>query len=162
MRLFFPIVTAAVLLAACTQITDYYPAEGLEDDVDIQSSQVADIAMVKTAVDPYLWMEEVQGKEVMAWVDAQNKRSLDAMDNISIYQDNYAKALDLATSDDRIPYGSVRDGMVYNFWQDQNNVRGLWRRACARRTLGHTSYATRRDHGCFGSAGRGIGDRSCV
>lgn len=129
MRLFFPIVTAAVLLAACTQITDYYPAEGLEDDVDIQSSQVADIAMVKTAVDPYLWMEEVQGKEVMAWVDAQNKRSLDAMGDISIYQDNYAKALDLATSDDRIPYGSVRDGMVYNFWQDQNNVRGLWRRA---------------------------------
>ncbi|MEL7130734.1 MAG: prolyl oligopeptidase family serine peptidase, partial [Pseudomonadota bacterium] len=28
-----------------------------------------------------------------------------------------------------IPYGTIRDGLVYNFWQDETHVRGLWRRA---------------------------------
>jgi len=78
--------------------------------------------------DPYLWMEEVEGKEALAWVNAQNERSLADIQGHPLYEDNLAKAMDLATSEDRIPYGRVRDGLVYNFWQDAENVRGLWRR----------------------------------
>jgi prolyl oligopeptidase len=78
--------------------------------------------------DPYLWMEEVEGEEALAWVNAQNERSLADIQGHPLYEDNLAKAMDLATSEDRIPYGRVRDGLVYNFWQDAENVRGLWRR----------------------------------
>ena len=34
----------------------------------------------------------------------------------------------IGTSKDRIPYGSIRDGYVYNFWKDDANPLGLWRR----------------------------------
>ncbi|MEM6627334.1 MAG: prolyl oligopeptidase family serine peptidase, partial [Pseudomonadota bacterium] len=39
-----------------------------------------------------------------------------------------ADALKIANAKERIPYGSIRNGYVYNFWQDETNVRGLWRR----------------------------------
>ena len=29
---------------------------------------------------------------------------------------------------DRIPYGSLDHGFVYNFWQDAKNPKGIWRR----------------------------------
>ena len=40
----------------------------------------------------------------------------------------YEAALKIATSQERIPYGSIRKGHVYNFWQDETHERGLWRR----------------------------------
>lgn len=80
------------------------------------------------ATDPYLWLEEVEGKAALTWVREQNVRSLTTINAHPVFESNYAAALELATSKERIPYGSVRDGMVYNFWQDERNVRGLWRR----------------------------------
>ena len=81
-----------------------------------------------TMPDPYLWLEEVEGERALAWVRQQNDRSLDAIRRHAVYESNLAAAMDLATSLERIPYGSIRDGAVYNFWQDDTNVRGLWRR----------------------------------
>jgi prolyl oligopeptidase len=78
--------------------------------------------------DPYLWLEDVEGDEALSWVRTQNDRSLALLEADPLYADNLAKALDLAISDDRIPYGTIRDGLVYNFWQDETNTRGLWRR----------------------------------
>lgn len=41
-------------------------------------------------------------------------------------------AFDLFTSSDKLAYGYVQDGFVYNFWQDfdAHNL-GLWRRTTA-------------------------------
>ncbi|MEL6257979.1 MAG: prolyl oligopeptidase family serine peptidase, partial [Pseudomonadota bacterium] len=76
----------------------------------------------------YLWMEEVEGDDALAWVRTQNKRSLEKIQGLPNYAALESDALEIATSKARIPYGSIRDGMVYNFWQDETNVRGLWRR----------------------------------
>lgn len=76
----------------------------------------------------HLWLEEVEGEAALTWVKAQNERSLSALEAHPDYADNLAKAMDVAVSDDRIPYGVIRDGLVYNFWQDETNARGLWRR----------------------------------
>lgn len=38
-------------------------------------------------------------------------------------------ALEVAQSRDRLPVGQVRGGYLYNFWQDPEHVRGIWRRA---------------------------------
>lgn len=132
MRFALTAVAAGALLAACTTIPGTEaPEPDTEASVDITTeAPAAAIETVEAApeTDPYLWMEEVEGEEALAWVNAQNDRSLAAITELAVYDDNYAKALDLATSNDRIPYGTVRDGMVYNFWQDETNVRGLWRR----------------------------------
>jgi prolyl oligopeptidase len=78
--------------------------------------------------DPYLWLEEVEGERALNWVRAQNKRSLEELQSSGNYAAYYKDALDVLQSDERIPYGTIRDGFVYNFWQDATNVRGLWRR----------------------------------
>jgi len=78
--------------------------------------------------DEYLWLEEVEGDEALTWVRQQNERTLGELQADPRYAGFEAAALEVLTAQDRIPYGSIRDGMVYNFWQDEEHVRGLWRR----------------------------------
>ena len=78
--------------------------------------------------DPNVWMEEVLGDEALAWVRSQNERSLADITALPGYENNLEMAMELATDEERIPYGTIRDGLVYNFWQDETNTRGLWRR----------------------------------
>lgn len=123
-------IAAGAILAACTTVTEdtvLTPEIQIETSVTAESESAAP-APETNETDPLLWMEEVEGEAALAWVNAQNERSLAEIKALPVYDDNYAKAVDLATSTDRIPYGTVRDGLVYNFWQDETNVRGLWRR----------------------------------
>ncbi|MEZ5938764.1 MAG: hypothetical protein R3C52_11170 [Hyphomonadaceae bacterium] len=84
----------------------------------------------------HLWLEEVEGEQALAWVHGQNERTLGVLQSDPRYQGYYDAALQIATSKARIPYGSIRDGYVYNFWQDTDHERGLWRRTTPE------SYAT--------------------
>jgi prolyl oligopeptidase len=79
--------------------------------------------------DPYLWLENVSGPKAMAWVDSHNARSQAILESDPRYQQYYNEALEIAQAKDRIPYASFRGGQVYNFWQDADHVRGIWRRA---------------------------------
>lgn len=78
--------------------------------------------------DPHLWLEEVEGEAALGWVRSQNDRTLSALQSDPRYDGFEAAALEVLTADDRIPYGTIREGFVYNFWQDEEHVRGLWRR----------------------------------
>jgi prolyl oligopeptidase len=89
---------------------------------------VSSIPAVLETVDPYLWLEEVEGDRAITWVNQQNKRSVDEIQSQFGYEANLAAAIELSVSKARIPYGSIRNSIVYNFWQDEANVRGLWRR----------------------------------
>ena len=40
-----------------------------------------------------------------------------------------AEALEILNSKDKIPYVSYRAGEVHNFWQDDEHVRGVWRKS---------------------------------
>src|SRR4051794_38731131 len=79
--------------------------------------------------DPYLWLEDVSSPRAMSWVEAHNKKATDVLETDPRYQRFYAQALDIAQAKDRIPTGSFIGGQVYNFWQDADHVRGIWRRA---------------------------------
>lgn len=79
--------------------------------------------------DPYLWLEDVEGERALDWVRTQNERSLKALENTPAFNDLYKEALTVLTSDARLPLGSIHNGAVYNFWQDETHIRGLWRRA---------------------------------
>lgn len=79
--------------------------------------------------DTYLWLEEVEGAEALEWVRAQNARSLAVLEADPRFAALKADALSILTSDERLALGEIHAGQVYNFWQDETHVRGLWRRA---------------------------------
>lgn len=78
--------------------------------------------------DPYVWLEEVHGEKPLAWVAEQNKKSLAVLKADPRYQRNYDSVLQVLDAPDRIPTGSLDHGFVYNFWQDAQNPKGVWRR----------------------------------
>ena len=80
------------------------------------------------AADPYLWLEEVEGQRALDWVRAENARSLDELQADPRYSRLHDEALAIVTATDRIPMPGLRGGRIYNFWQDNEHVRGLWRR----------------------------------
>lgn len=78
--------------------------------------------------DPHLWLEEVESPRALAWVEAQNARSLKVLQGDPRYEGLYEQALAIVTATDRVPMPSFRAGRIDNFWQDKAHVRGLWRR----------------------------------
>jgi prolyl oligopeptidase len=78
--------------------------------------------------DPYLWLEEVEGERALDWVRAQNERTLAELEADPRYGEMLEEARSILTSEDRIASAALRGGYAYNFWQDAEHVRGLWRR----------------------------------
>lgn len=78
--------------------------------------------------DPYIWLEEARSDEALAWVKAENERTLAALETDPRFEELKAKALEIYDSEDRIPYVSFRPDGLYNFWQDKQNPKGLLRR----------------------------------
>jgi prolyl oligopeptidase len=77
--------------------------------------------------DPFLWLEEVEGAEALAWVEAQNDKTLARLSDARVAAD--AQAVQAAMDrPDKIPHITRRGGLLYNFWKDGQNPRGLWRR----------------------------------
>jgi prolyl oligopeptidase len=90
---------------------------------------MANNTVPSTDSDPFLWLEDIEGERALTWVRAQNERSLKQLTSDARYQRYYNSALAILEDKSRIPLGSLRGGYVYNFWQDDVNVRGVWRRA---------------------------------
>src|ERR1700742_1975314 len=78
-----------------------------------------------TDTDPYAWLEEVHGAKPLAWVAQQNAKSLGVLKADPRYQRNYDSILQVLDATDRIPFGTLSHGFVYNFWQDGKNPKGL-------------------------------------
>ena len=78
--------------------------------------------------DPYLWLEEVEGEKPLEWVKKQNEQSLTYLKKHKSYQEIYENTLKILNDKERIPYASERAGYYYNFWRDENHVRGIYRR----------------------------------
>ncbi len=79
-------------------------------------------------VDPYLWLEDVEGEKALDWVKQHNEASLAVLKAQPGFDETFEKALAILNSDQRIAYPSLRGKYLYNFWQDAKNERGLWRR----------------------------------
>ncbi|WP_426051581.1 prolyl oligopeptidase family serine peptidase [Brevundimonas sp. SL161] len=80
------------------------------------------------AADDHLALEEVEGTEAMAFVRAENERSLAALTGDRRYETFRAEAFDILSSTARIPGPSFLGDGIGNFWQDATNPKGLWRR----------------------------------
>jgi prolyl oligopeptidase len=78
--------------------------------------------------DPYIWLEDVSSQRSMDWVHSHNAKTQAVLEADPRYQQYYNEALQIAQAQDRIPYGFLARGQVYNFWQDADHVRGILRR----------------------------------
>jgi prolyl oligopeptidase len=78
--------------------------------------------------DPYLWLEDIHGAKSMEWVRAQNAKSTAALQADPDYQRDYEAILKVMDAADRIPYGDLDHQYVFNFWQDAQHPKGIWRR----------------------------------
>ncbi len=108
--------------------------------IGLFSSSVNAQKLVKTAAcdaegdtvsdqeDPYLWLEDVTGEKSLEWVRARNSTTQSHFEKDPSFGKLRDDLLAILDSKERIP-GVVKYGdYYYNFWRDQKNERGLWRR----------------------------------
>jgi len=78
--------------------------------------------------DPYLWLEDVTGGRALDWVRQQNAVSTKQLQGSAEFEGLRERFLAILNSKERIPMVSKAGRYLYNFWRDEKNVRGLWRR----------------------------------
>jgi prolyl oligopeptidase len=105
MTLFFKAITAALLMTA-----------------------IPVAASAQGAADPHEWLEDVRGEKALGWAKAESDKALKGFQSDPRYQGLYDRALAVLQAKDRIPGVQMRPDGLYNFWQDETNVRGLLRR----------------------------------
>jgi prolyl oligopeptidase len=83
--------------------------------------------------DPYRWLEEVQGEKALAWVADENAKSLPVLTEDRRFAGLQSDALAVLSAKDRIADPHFIGEDLYNFWQDADHVRGIWRRTTLER-----------------------------
>lgn len=78
--------------------------------------------------DPFVWLEDVQGERALNWVRERNALSQKELMARPEYAPTKVQLLEVLNAKDRIPAVARRGDWLYNFWQDEANKRGLWRR----------------------------------
>ena len=78
--------------------------------------------------DPFLWLEDPESPRALHWVKGENARSLAVLEKDPRFAPLQQDALKIVDATDRIPLPAFRGGAIYNMWQDQTQVQGLWRR----------------------------------
>lgn len=128
-KTFFTVLTAAitpvlspVLLLLCA-ITSAFMSPAVI--AEAESGPASDDFI---NADPYLWLEDVEGEKALSWVESQNQRTLEQLQSDPVYNELYQQAAAIVNVKERIPFGTLRNGEVYNFWQDADHVRGLIRK----------------------------------
>ena len=66
----------------------------------------------------------------MRWVEAENARALSSIFGPGAPEDDpmYAKLRAIYDDKRKIPHVRLRGDFLYNFWQDEHHVKGIWRR----------------------------------
>ena len=79
------------------------------------------------AEDPHLWLEAIDGDAALAKVRTWNERTKVAFEADPRFAQFKAEALEILTSDARIPSVTLRGDQAEGLWRDETNVRGAWR-----------------------------------
>lgn len=92
----------------------------------------APVAFAQTspeASDPFIWLEDIDSPRALAWVEAQNARTTQRLEEDARYAAFLDEGRAIFTATDRVPRPDFRAGGVDNFWQDAEHTHGLWRHA---------------------------------
>lgn len=132
------LISSALTLAACSpsnQISQpANTAEAVKQEPKIMQYNIPG----QTDTD-HLYLEEVLGDKALAEVKAWNTRTLDKLTAEPLFTQLESEALAILQSKDKIPYVSYRSGEVFNFWQDAQHVRGIWRKSTLKSYLSNAT-----------------------
>ena len=81
------------------------------------------------AADPFIWLEDVESPRAMEWVKAHNAKAAARLEGDPRFEPFRKEALAIFTAKDRIAFPDIHKGYVYNLWQDDAHIHGIWRRA---------------------------------
>jgi prolyl oligopeptidase len=96
--------------------------------IAILVSFIAATVCVAADEDPYIWMEEVENEKALAWAKERAEADTAVFEAVPEFAPIHEKLLEIYNSRDRIPNPGIRGAWVYNYWQDADHVRGIWRR----------------------------------
>jgi prolyl oligopeptidase len=113
------------LLAGAAAMTSLGAAGSAQPPASATPAQPAAAAAEE---DPNQYLEEIEGERALAWARNENERTLRELTADPRYQQFYDRALEILQARDRIPFVGFRPSGLYNFWQDQEHVRGVLRR----------------------------------
>jgi prolyl oligopeptidase len=86
------------------------------------------LVLASEEADPHMWLEEVDGARALAWVKERSQRTTSELEQVKEFKPILERTTRILDSKERIPNPDVLKDTVYNFWQDETNPRGIWRR----------------------------------
>jgi prolyl oligopeptidase len=101
---------------------------GARMDQTMSASLPVSEASDQSMDDPYMWLEDVGGERALAWVREQNATSTRELERTAGFEELRRRLLSIQDSRERIPNVTKHGAYFYNFWRDEKNVRGVWRR----------------------------------
>lgn len=78
--------------------------------------------------DPYLWLEDVDSDRSLEFVRGLNDETARELKKSRLYKSLYEDALSVLDSESRIPQVNYQGSHLYNYWRDESNPRGVYRR----------------------------------
>lgn len=92
------------------------------------SCSTRQIAM-NTTNDPYLWLEEIESPKALEFAKTESEKTLNVFKSDKNFKEIEGHIRKLTYAKDRIAWGYPdAKGVYYNFWTDEKNPRGLWRK----------------------------------
>lgn len=85
-------------------------------------------AMENEKADEFVWLEEIESKKSLDWVEAENQKSMAWFEKDKNFSQLKNQSKKILESEDRIVRPTVFGDYVYNFWKDAKNTRGVLRR----------------------------------
>jgi prolyl oligopeptidase len=92
------------------------------------ASSILGSALFAKDADSWLWLEQVDGINALAWVNGQNVRTAQELKSKPEFESLYQSALATLNSASRIPSITQRGKWLYNLWRDEKHPRGIYRR----------------------------------
>lgn len=86
----------------------------------------------------YLWLEDIEGEKALDFVKKENKRSIEKLKENPSFNEFSSLSKEIIFDEKRIEPVYLIGGMVFSFWKDKKNPRGIWRKTTKE------SYATQK------------------
>lgn len=78
--------------------------------------------------DKYLWLENIQDEKSISWVMEKNAESIKKLSSHPLFHEIKNTVEKIYASKDKIPYVQIEGDYVYNLWNDEMHVQGIYRR----------------------------------
>ncbi|HWT20707.1 MAG TPA: prolyl oligopeptidase family serine peptidase [Variovorax sp.] len=85
-------------------------------------------SIASTQTDEHQWLEDIDGAEQLEWARQHNAKTVQRYARSPAFERMKQGILEVLDSDARIPMVRKIGPFFYNFWRDQKNPKGLWRR----------------------------------